>query len=59
MSDFHTLEVVDRGSETQLQVSENLLKISFFSVLILPLCNYINIPYATNLRRVFFRSEKK
>ena len=24
MSNFHPLEVVDRGSETQLQVSENL-----------------------------------
>ena len=27
MSNFHPLEVVDRGSETQLQVDENLSKI--------------------------------
>ena len=26
MHNFHSLEVVDRGSETQLQVSENLNK---------------------------------
>ena len=28
MSDFHPLEVVGRGSETQLQVSENINKIT-------------------------------
>ena len=28
MSNFHPLEVVDRGSETQLQVSENLNEIT-------------------------------
>ena len=27
MSDFHPLEVVGRGSETQLQVGENLNKL--------------------------------
>ena len=28
MSNFHPLEVVDRGSETQLQVGENLNKLT-------------------------------
>ena len=27
MSNFHPLEVVGRGSETQLQVDENLIKL--------------------------------
>ena len=30
MSNFHTLEVVGRGSETQLKVCENSDKITFF-----------------------------
>ena len=30
MSNFHALEVVGRGSETQLQVRENLDEITFF-----------------------------
>ena len=28
MSSFHPLEVVGRGSETQLQVDENLIKLA-------------------------------
>ena len=28
LSNFHLLEVVDRGSETQLQVGENLYKLT-------------------------------
>ena len=50
MNNFHPLEVVDRGSETQLQVGENLNYLKNNLTLPLPishLCeNYLPLPIA-------------
>ena len=48
MSNFHPLEVVGRGSETQLQVSENLNK-GIHCKMTLVLLN----PYIYGLKQIF------